>query len=340
MVDSWTRIIVLRFSSIGDIIQTTSVLNTLKKYFPKCTIEYLTLKKYEPLLLNHSSIDFLHSIDPETKINTVKSLIDKRGYDIIIDLHNSVRSKLIRKKSQNIKSYYVTKPRKNRLLLFMNHRNKFNYNFNQKMWLHQSVINLLPANYESSHISLKVTSKEKKEGVSFLNDNGLGDKKYFTLIPGAAWHQKQWSVEKYIELTKQCIQKYALTPVLIGSKEDVICKKIYQDLPKNTIDLSGKTSLRQSMSIISNSILSIGSDTGFTYASEALNIPTIAILGPTSKETGAGVFSKHSLNVQKSDIWCRPCSQNGSFPCYRKTQFCMDRISTGDVFKKVEQLLA
>jgi len=225
MVDSWTRIIVLRFSSIGDIIQTTSVLNTLKKYFPKCTIEYLTLKKYEPLLLNHSSIDFLHSIDPETKINTIKNLIDKRGYDIIIDLHNSVRSKLIRKKSQNIKSYYVTKPRKNRLLLFMNHRNKFNYNFNQKMWLHQSVINLLPANYESSHISLKVTSKEKKEGVSFLNDNGLGDKNIY-LNTWSSMASKQWSAEN-ISINETVHSEYALPLFLIGSKKMSYAK----DLP-------------------------------------------------------------------------------------------------------------
>ena len=116
MADLWTRLLVLRFSSIGDIIQTTSVLNTIKKYFPDTEIEYLTLKKYESLLFDHPSIDFLHSIDTGTKIDSIRNLINSKPYDALIDLHNSVRSKLIRKKLPLLKSYFVAKPRKNRFV--------------------------------------------------------------------------------------------------------------------------------------------------------------------------------------------------------------------------------
>ena len=84
MADSWTRLLVLRFSSIGDIIQTTSVLNTIKKYFPNTEIEYLTLKKYESLLFDHPSIDFLHSIDAGTKIDSIRKLISSKPYDALI----------------------------------------------------------------------------------------------------------------------------------------------------------------------------------------------------------------------------------------------------------------
>ena len=80
MADSWTRLLVLRFSSIGDIIQTTSVLNTIKKYFPHTEIEYLTLKKYESLLFDHPSIDFLHSIETWSKIDSIKIIDSKEIY--------------------------------------------------------------------------------------------------------------------------------------------------------------------------------------------------------------------------------------------------------------------
>ena len=63
MKDSWANLLVLRFSSIGDIIQTTSVLNTLKKYYPEISINYMTLSKYEPLLIGHPSIDKLYAFD-------------------------------------------------------------------------------------------------------------------------------------------------------------------------------------------------------------------------------------------------------------------------------------
>ena len=125
-----------------------------------------------------------------------------------------------------------------------------------------------------------VSEKEKSDGIQLLNKNGLNIKKYFTMIPGSAWRQKQWSAEKYIELANICEERYKMAPVILGSEEDIICKEIFKGLSKNAIDLSGKSNLRQSMSIISNSSLSIGSDTGFIYASEALDIPTILILGP------------------------------------------------------------
>ena len=340
MANSWTKLLFLRFSSIGDIIQTTSVLNTIKKYHPNYKIDFLTLKKYESLLFNHPSVDRLHSVNADTSIKSIKDLIEKSEYQIIIDLHSSVRSKLIRKNVSSIQSFSVSKPRKNRFSLFLNHRNNFNARFNQKNWLHEPLKSLLPKDYEPSEISLNVTEKEKINAIDLLNENGLNNKKYFTLIPGAAWSQKQWAVEKYIELINICGKKYDIIPVLLGSGDDIICKKIRLDSSIKTIDLNGKTNIRQAIAVISSSILSIGSDTGFTYASEALAVPTIAILGPTSFETGAGVLSKNCINIQKNDIWCRPCSQNGSFPCYRQTQYCMDKINTSDVYNNVEKLLA
>ena len=89
-----TNILVLRFSSIGDIIQTTSVLNTVKKYLPNHFITYLTLTKYEPLLKNHPSIDALHSIDPkkdQAGLKKVNEIFNENPFSLIVDLHNSAR---------------------------------------------------------------------------------------------------------------------------------------------------------------------------------------------------------------------------------------------------------
>ena len=146
---------------------------------------------------------------------------------------------------------------------------------------------MLPEKYKISKISLSISSEEKKSAIKYLNENGLDNKRYFVVIPGAAWHQKQWGVEKYISLIKHCKAKYDLTPILLGSEIDTVCNDINQGLDLESINMVGKTNLRQSMAIISRSSFCIGSDTGFIYASEALGINTVAILGPTSIETGA-----------------------------------------------------
>jgi ADP-heptose:LPS heptosyltransferase len=172
--------------------------------------------------------------------------------------------------------------------------------------------------------SLKVTNHEKNEALKFV-----GKDSFITVVPGAAWVQKQWSSEKYIEL----IKKINMTVVLLGEKKDKICFQIANKLP-SIINLAGKTTLRQALAILSNSKYVIGSDTGLTHAAEALCIPVSMILGPTSRETGAGVHLETSQNIEK-DLWCRPCSQNGKRPCYRKNQVCMDSISVFDVVQSV-----
>ncbi len=343
MKDSWANLLVLRFSSIGDIIQTTSVLNTLKKYYPEISINYMTLSKYEPLLIGHPSIDKLYAFDTNNSYNSLVGLrkkIKQKNFDLILDLHNSARTKIIRKLSNKIQSLYVTKPRAKRFSLFLNHQNRFPSSFNQKSWLHKPIEKMLPEKYKISKISLSISTEEKKSAIKYLNENGLDNKRYFVVIPGAAWHQKQWGVEKYISLIKHIKTKYDLTPILLGSEIDTVCNDINQGLDLESINMVSKTDLRQSMAIISQSSFCIGSDTGFIYASEALGINTVAILGPTSIETGAGVFSKNSINIEDNNLWCRPCSQNGSFPCYRTKQYCMSNITPKEVIENVEKILA
>ncbi len=337
-----TNILVLRFSSIGDIIQTTSVLNTIKKYFPRTSITYLTLSKYKPLLKNHPSIDNLLSINPkkdQTGLKKIKKIYEKNSFDLIVDLHNSLRSKLIRRKFSNIDSVYVRKPRMKRLALFLNHINRFENGFNQRSWLHDPLKNFLPTDTVYSSISLNLSKKEVQDAKNFLNKSKKNSKNYFSIIPGAAWFNKEWGIEKYISVIKLCAKKYDLIPVLVGSLEDTICFEIEKKTSLPIINLAGKTNLRESMAIIQKSLFCIGSDTGFTYAAEAFGVPTIVILGPTSKETGAGLISKNSINLHAGNLWCRPCSQNGSFPCYRDKKYCMENISTEKVIAHISNFL-
>ena len=117
--------------------------------------------------------------------------------------------------------------------------------------------------------------------------------------------------------------KYLSRKALFGDKKPIECglklqsgsekDEINDSLAKinnNVINLSGKTNLRQAMSILSLSKVVFGSDTGLLHIAEALGITVNMILGPTSKETGGGVNLKSSKNIEV-DIWCRPCSKNG-----------------------------
>ena len=184
--------------------------------------------------------------------------------------------------------------------------------------------------------NLFIDSGEDNETKVFLNKNNIGEN-YIAIVPGAAWSQKQWSIDNYNNLIKKLIRSFNSTIVILGSTNDVICDKIIKH--DKIINLKDKTSLRMAMGVVKYAQHTLGSDTGLLHISEAMGTPVTMILGPTSKETGARVTLSDSRVIENKDLWCRPCSQNGSRPCYRKEQYCMTEIDSEKVYSNVSRAL-
>ena len=330
------KILIVRFSSIGDIVQSTSPLKTIRKAFPDSQITFLTLNTYAPLLEMHPDIDSLLSIKRK---QSVKELLEVRKYlrdktfQVIYDLHNSIRSNFLTFGISK-KVYRLKKPRLKRSGLFFFHINKFNKEFSSLRLFHDNIGSIWKDKDEIPSTFLKISKFEKEKAIRFLSSRGL-KRNFIAIVPGAAWNQKQWSIKNYISTLNQL----NIPAVILGSKKDNICNEITLGF-KKAINLAGKTDLRLAVSIISNAKKIIGSDTGLVHAAEALGRTVIMIMGPTSIETGGGTNKEKSTIVEK-DVWCRPCSQNGKFPCYRKSQKCMDSILPKDVvsaFLKTDKL--
>jgi ADP-heptose:LPS heptosyltransferase len=341
-MDQPRAILVLRFSSIGDIVQSTSPVGTLKSLFPHLRIDFMTLSKFAPLLEGHPHINRVFPIDIHLGYRSLKrigKLVDYLDYDLVIDFHNTTRSRVIRSGIRKTTCLKVRKPRWARFKLFLFHKNDFHPAFNVRRWLHEPFHYYLPEEWEPERTRLFVSDVEKKQCKDHLLERGVSGP-YVVITPGAAWAQKRWFPERYARLVDYFDRKYGLKTILLGGIGDEICDWIVKFADSTPVDLHGKTSLRESLSIISQAELVIGSDTGFLHAGEALNVPAITILGPTSQETGAGVYLPRSRAAYVENLWCRPCSQNGSFPCYRSEQFCMTGISVDQLTSEIESILS
>ena len=327
-----TKILVIRFSSIGDIVLTTSFLKSIKIKYNNPEIHFLTLERFSSILEMQPDIDRIIELNSEAGI---KGLIELSGYikssqyDKVFDLHGSIRSKIITLGLNNITSK-VKKPRLLRLFLFQLHLNLFPEGYSASAMYHECI-----DNYDTLSIpktELIVSNIEKKSAISILNDRGAKDK-FIVMVPGAAWPQKQWQINKYSKVIDEILRRTKKTVVMLGTLNDKICKEISL-INNNVIDLSGKTDIRQAMAIISLSDTVFGSDTGLLHIAEALDKRVVMILGPTSTETGGGVSLNESINIE-TNLWCRPCSQNGKQECFRSTQYCMDLIPTNKVIKSI-----
>ena len=324
------KILVIRFSSIGDIVLSTSPLRTIRKKYPKSQITFLTLNSYASLLEFHPDIDVLISIERNCSIFQLlkySKLLAYNNYSIVYDLHNSMRSRLITLRCKNYVKR-ISKPRLNRFLLFYLFYNRFKNNFSVPLMYHLILKDFWNKKDKIPASVLKVTQNEKAKSYEKLKLYGI-TKDFLVIIPGAAWKQKSWNFNKYVEL----INLINLPVIILGLASDAICFEISKRT-NNVLNLAGKTSLREAMAIIANAIYVIGSDTGLTHVAEALGKNVSMILGPTSYQTGANVILKKS-NIIEKKVWCRPCSQNGKRKCYRSKQFCMDLITVDDVLNSM-----
>tara|TARA_B100001250_G_scaffold337428_1_gene304230 strand:- start:966 stop:1973 length:1008 start_codon:yes stop_codon:yes gene_type:complete len=319
------KILVIRFSSIGDIVLTTSFLETIKSKFINSEIHFLTLDKFAPILDMQPNINRVISLSNSTDLIGLlrfKKYISLARYNYVYDLHSSLRSKFLTF-GLDVDIKTINKPRLLRFILFQFHKNKFPKNFSTIMMYHQCI------NFDSSikfpDTKLVVSKAEQVCARNFLNENKVRDS-FVVLIPGAAWPQKQWYSSRYGKVINKIVKKTGKDIIMLGGKNDKICEEISL-INNHVINFAGDTDLREAMAIISLSDIVFGSDTGLMHIAESLGKPVSMILGPTSVETGGGTYLKDSANIE-SDVWCRPCSQNGSLKCFRSSQYCMDYIST------------
>ena len=333
-------ILVQRLSSIGDIVQATSPLSTLRNRFPESRIDFMTLSHFAPLLENHPLINRIVKINKTEPVSTLRSMGNKIDvdYDLVVDLHNSLRTQIIRRRIVNTATLVYKKPRWKRFKLIQLHINDFEDGFNQRRLYHDCLKPVMNGQIDIPDTTLSISENEKNKVVKLLKQNGV-DIDYIVVIPGAAWETKVWSADGYKTVFSTLLKETTKSIVIIGSGKDSICDKIEIDNPR-VLNLKGKTDLRASLGIISNAKAALGSDTGLLHAAEALAIPAVMIMGPTAVETGGGTFLDRSVTIANENLWCRPCSQNGKTPCFRKEQYCMTSITPEKVINSLENILS
>jgi len=327
------KILIIRMSAIGDIVLSTSFLSSVKKEFPNAKIDFLIKSEFSDIMYQNDLINDLITYDKQAGLKGLLALgkgLKNKNYDMVYDIHSVFRSKILSLfiKTKNFKK--ISKPRLKRFLLFYGYQNFFEKNFSHIKMYHS----LLGKTGMFPKTKLSLSDEEINQAKSFLQNYNIKDN-FITVVPGAAWSQKQWSVDSYNNLVKRLLKTFDMDIVLLGAKNDTICDEFISH--KRILNLKDKTSLRVAMGILKLSQHTIGSDTGLLHISEALDTPVTMILGPTSKETGAGIVLAKSKIIQNNDLWCRPCSQNGSRSCYRKEQYCLTGIDSQKVYNHINE---
>lgn len=311
------KILIIRFSSIGDIVLTSPIVRCLKKQLPDVEIHYLTKECYRNILSDNPYISKIHTL--KNSINETIALLKAENYDYIVDLHNNLRSSIVKLKLQcpassfpklNIRKWLYVKTKKNGIM-------------------------------PDIHIVDRYFAAVKKIGVT--NDNlGLdffGDEeidipfdKYAVIVCGATHTTKQIPPKHIAELTKRIKGNI----ILIGDKRDAErLKTIYISKRSNILNMCGKCTLAQSAYIVKNAHIVITSDTGLMHIAAAYQKDIITIWGNTTPQLGMYPYIPSNknkyINIEVKGLPCRPCSKIGYRQCPKKHFKCMNNINWDEV---------
>jgi ADP-heptose:LPS heptosyltransferase len=312
------KILIIRFSSIGDIVLTTPVIRCVKKQFPEAEVHYVTKEVFKNILIHNPYIDKVHTFKED--ISELYEPLKAENFDVVIDLHKNLRSLRLKQKLK-AKNYSFDK---------LNLQKFLAVNFKQ--------INKLPNKhivdrYFDAVAPLGIKSDGK--GLDhFIHQNDRVDvsslltdhlqKTFVALVVGGSYFTKKIPLNKLSEICKNS----KLPIIVLGGKEDKPVGDELQNQFPQLINTCGQYTINQSASIIEQAEWVVSSDTGLMHIAAAYNKKIISMWGNTIPEFGMSPYLPNLENkiLEVKNLSCRPCSKLGYKKCPKGHFKCMNDL--------------
>lgn len=322
------KILIIRLSSLGDILLTTPFIRAIKSQFPDIKIDMLLREEYANVVKLNPYLNkkFLFKKDDKSN-NVLIEQLENTNYELVIDLQNNLRSKKI-VSSLKTKSVKFDKRSFDKFLLV-------NFKINKLKEALQ-----IPVRYSNTIHDLNLD----KGGLDLFTDKSaneelIGKNNLIGFCPGARHFTKRWLKEYFVELGNKLTQD-GYTIVLFGGRIDKeICEEINKAIP-GSINLANDDDLLQTVADMKLCKVVVCNDSGLMHTATATGTKVIAIFGSTVKELGFAPYNCNNLILENNSLTCRPCSHIGRSNCPKKHFDCMKSIKPGFVFEKIQSIIS
>jgi heptosyltransferase-1 len=335
------KILILKPSSLGDVIQALPVLRLLKLQLPSAEIFWWIDSALASLLEGDPDLSGVVRFErrrwakprywPEL-LQSIHSLRAKK-FDLIIDLQSLLRSGAIGWLANGKQFIGLDDDREGANAFYDRAVPRANFHTHAVDW-YLSVLPVLGFEVHQDFNWLPERPAVSAEVKSKWNTTG---KKWIALQPGARWQNKRWPVRNFSALTTLLAARFPETHfAILGGKDDqALGETISQALPSRCLNLCGATTLPEMIEWLRLADLLVTNDTGPMHAAAALGKPLIALFGPTEPRR-TGPYGQLQ-NVVRIDLPCSPCLKPECH--FEKREECLRAITPETVARKVEQLL-
>lgn len=330
------KILIVRFSSIGDIVLTSPVIRCVKRKYPDAELHFLTKKSFHSLVAANPYIDKVHLLadDLQQNIAELRSL----DFDVLIDLHHNLRTLRV-KKALNIRRTYSFDKLNVKKWLYVN----FKWNLMPPVSIVERYFEAVaPIGVVNDGMGLDFFIPEDKE--TGKDDIPMGHwMGYVACVVGGSYATKQFPENKWKDFVARC--NYPV--ILLGGPEDrPLAEAIAATDPNKVYNACGKFSLMESADLVRKARVVVSNDTGLMHIAAAFRKPMISLWGNTTP--WFGMFPYYGANNLKDTISpqfsiaevnslsCRPCSKIGYRSCPKKHFKCMQDIDNQAIIKDLD----
>lgn len=348
------RILIVKQSSLGDVVHTLPLVHALKRCHPTCYIGWIVQRSFASLLEPDPAIDEIIPIfipstsDPNAPKGAYKAAVyatwktfkdlrqrfRSKPYDLVLDLHASFRSGLLG----------LTNPG--------GHRIGFSDAKELNTWFqHNRLVpeadrphavdkNLIFAHHlgcepQQEDFRIVVSPKAKEKVTRFLEEALVGeDRKIVYANPAARWETKFWTIPAWAEFADLIAEKTNAVVAFAGSPEDAAH---IQAIPKRTrnapIVTAGRLNLAEAVALLEMSDVYVGVDSGPMHIAAFTGTPVIALFGPTDPDK-VGPYGIGHRVIRRNELDCLACRKRSC-----KDRICLEGITASAVFSVTEEVL-
>jgi heptosyltransferase-2 len=326
------KILVLRYSSLGDVALTNPLLERIKIDWPDAQIYYATKKRFAPAIRYNPALTQVIPLEGDGffKLWEHIGLLKKIEPDLVLDLHDSLRTHLVTMAMRNAKVIVYDKESIGRRLLVKK--------INQEPSIHtiQKYLKVLePLGIQSPlrvPFEVHISKKNQEFMREYLERRKIPPSQWVVGIgPGARWNTKRWLPDRYSELASRLVEDYRCQILWFGSREEEpLIRSIQARMRGTTLErgfcLPGDYTLEQSIALLGRCDLFIGNDSGLTHLASGRGCRVVVLYGSTTPSLGFEPWGPHSV-VEVSNLPCRPCDVHGRNSCPLGHFKCMEEMT-------------
>jgi heptosyltransferase-2 len=319
MLKNVRKILVITLSNIGDVVLTTPVIGALKREFPDASLSVMVGPKARELFEAAPELDII----TYNKLISLKEKLDlalrlrRQKYDLVVDLRNTIFPLLI---NARYRTSFLSKS--SRDIIYARDR-------------HLDKLKSLGINTDSAPFFIKFDKDDEIYIDNIINkEQVISDCRLVAVSPGSRSNIKRWLKQGFAEVSDRLIQEKGVRIAMLGDNNDRgLVGEIIQMMKNTPLDFSGQTNLRQLAALLKKCLLHISNDSAPMHISAALDVPTLAIFGPTDWRKYGPVGDRHF--VLHHALSCSPCEVA---KC-KYNHECMTSVTPDEVYQAAEKML-